>query len=178
MASTYIIDGYNLIRRLGGTGGLSLEAQRDALEARLRAFRLASGPGTRILLVYDGGRGRVAPARHEKGFEIYFSKPPRQADDIVLDLARKHEGGPGVHVVTSDMMDIGGRVQGLRVRHLKAEEFAGVLAGKLDKPGRRSTMDSAAEPEEECKPDSLSRDEVARWVREFGFGDPEEGGAP
>lgn len=126
-------------------------------------FRSAWGPGTRIFLVYDGELGLPAPARREKGFEVYFSRPPRKADDVVLELARKHEGERGVHVVTSDFTDIAQPVRGLRVKHWSSQDFAEVYARKVAsqrggksaeaRPGGDASTDAA-------KPENLSSSEV------------------
>ena len=165
---TYILDGYNVLRHvLRETAVGDLAAQRFALEQRLRRFRAASGPGTRVFIVYDGERGIPAPARLEKGFEVLFSKPPRQADDLVLELARRLEGEPEVCVVTSDLIDIARRLRGLRLEHLTSQAFAARLERKLG-PGR------APEPTAE-KPAAPTAGEVDEWVRLFGFGD-EPGG--
>jgi len=175
MPDTFIIDAYNVIRLVLPESEASLrsDAARHALETRLRAFRRASGPGTRIFLVYDGELGRPAPARREKGFEIYFSRPPRKADDVVLDLAQKHEGEPGVHVVTSDFTDIAHRICGLRVKHWTAHEFAQVCARRTA-PARR---EPAGGPDDgPAKPQKVSPADVSAWMREFGFDGDSPGG--
>lgn len=174
MPSTFIIDGYNLIRLLvpsRGEGSL-LGTARDALEAKLRAFRRASEPGTRIHLVYDGESGHAAPASREKGFQVYFSRPPHTADDVVLDLARRLEGERGLHVVTSDFADIAHQIAHLRLRHLTSRDFAEILEARLRKVRRPARKEDAAE-----KPDSrLSATDVADWAREFGFEEEGDGG--
>lgn len=168
MADSFIIDAYNVIRFVlpPSEAALGSDASRHALEARLRAFRHAAGPGTRIYLVYDGELGRAQPARHEKGFEVYFSRPPQNADDVVLDLAHKHDGEPGVHVVTSDFTDIAHRIRGLRVKHWTAQEFAAVCARRTA-PRRQEAADGGTD--DPAKPEKLSSGDVNAWMREFGF---------
>ncbi len=172
MPDAFIIDAYNVIRRIltASEASLNSESARSVLEARLRAFRQASGPGTRIFLVYDGELGLPQPARREKGFEVYFSKPPRKADDVVLDLAQRHEGERGVHVVTSDFSDIAHRVRGLRVKHLTSQEFAELLAHRVSPKGARGKGESKpGDGREEAKPESISSTEVDAWLKTFGF---------
>ena len=178
MPDAFIIDVYNVIRRILSPSESSLDSEgsRRVLEARLRAFRQASGPGTRIFLVYDGERGLPAPARREKGFEVYFSKPPRKADDVVLDLAQRHEGERGVNVVTSDFSDIAHRIHGLRVKHLTSQEFAALLTQRLGPKGRIEK--TPAPGGEEPKPEKLSATEVDEWRKAFGFGDDPGGVKP
>jgi len=59
MSSSYretIVDGYNLIHKLGGVnGGASMAALRERLEAVLARYRQKSR--RHVILVYDGGRG-------------------------------------------------------------------------------------------------------------------------
>ncbi len=181
MPDAYIIDAYNVIRLLlsPAEAGRGSEASRGALEARIRTFRNACGPGTRIYLVYDGDLGMPAPPRTEKGFEVYFSRPPRQADDVVLDLARKHEGEPGIHIVTSDFTDIGHRLHGLRVKHLTSREFADLVNRRVGRPGKGKRPERGEDADGDAgKPKNLSRDEVDAWTREFGFGEEPGKGSP
>ncbi len=178
VADSFIIDAYNLIRRILSPAEASLnsEGSRHVLEARLRAFRQACGPGTRIFLVYDGELGLSAPARREKGFEVYFSKPPRKADDVVLDLAQRHEGERGIHVVTSDFSDIVHRLRGLRVKHLTSLEFSELLAQRLR--SRERNEKSPRANNDEAKPEKISSTEVDEWLKAFGFKDDPGGGKP
>jgi len=172
---TFIIDGYNVIRLLLSPAEIErgFEQAREILEARIRAFRRASGPGVRIHLVYDGEAGHAARASREKGFEVHFSRPPRKADDLVLDLARKHEGLRGLHVVTSDFKDIASNLRGLRLTHLTARDFAEQVKKRL---GRAAPGSSQRAADDAGKPGSPSPDEVEAWTREFGFGGGPEPG--
>jgi predicted RNA-binding protein with PIN domain len=171
--STFIIDGYNALRALlpAVEIGASPEAARRAFEARLRAFRGAS-PGTRLIIVYDGEAGLPRAAGSEKGFEVRFAKPPHTADDLVLDIARRLDGSPGVHVVTSDFFDIGSRLAALRVRHLSSQSFADLVRKKL--AARRPAAGGAGlEPGE--KPAQVTAEETGDWLRRFGFAEEGEG---
>lgn len=175
MPATFIIDAYNAIRLVLQPGELArgFEQSRQAFETRMRTFRRANGPGTRMYVVYDGELGRAAPARNEKGFEVYFSRPPKKADDVVLDLAHKHEGEPGLCVVTSDFTDIARYLHGLRLEHMTSRDFADLVRRRLAPRGekRRPGDDSR-----DAKPETLSPGEVDAWTHEFGFGDDSRGG--
>src|SRR5881296_1378970 len=92
---TYIIDGYNLLRRAFRffEDEHGLEAARSKLEVRLREYLRAAGEGTRILLVYDGALGveRGGPQERE-GLEVVFSRPPESADERILAESRRLAG--------------------------------------------------------------------------------------
>jgi predicted RNA-binding protein with PIN domain len=96
----WLIDGYNVIRRdpeLRGREAQSLAAGREALLA-LVAARARSG-GDEFTVVFDGARaaGPTAPGRR---VQVVFSRPPRTADDELIQLARRL--GSGAVVVSSD----------------------------------------------------------------------------
>jgi predicted RNA-binding protein with PIN domain len=168
--ATFIVDGYNvmhsILSRRERAG--SLEQARAVLEARLEAFGRGSG-GARILLVYDGARGVFAGGRDAGGLEVIFSRPPRTADDVVIDLCRKLDGSPGLHVVTSDLKDIASRVGRLRLRHLTAGEFGRLVAGRIEKLAGGRRREAA-----DAKPGKVAPEEVDDWVRKFGFEDSSE----
>ena len=159
---TYIIDGYNVLRRIfaGEFARSSLAEAREFLERKLRAFRQAQGRDCRVLLVFDGQAVAFESPRGEAGFRILFSRAPRTADDVILDLCRDLEGRGEVCVVTSDLRDIGHRVRGLRCRHLTAEEFSDLLEA-----GTRG----AADPEVAERSRTPSSGEVDGWLRDFGL---------
>lgn len=159
---TYIVDGYNLLPKLLSEEERSrgLEKARALLEARLRAFRSSAGGRVRFVLVYDGACGTPGSRAGDPGFEVRFAKPPRKADDAILELCRELEGSRAVCVVTSDVADIGGRIRGLRVSRASSEEFARDVIAAL---GR------ARAPEEEEKPRTPSPGEAESWVEEFGL---------
>jgi hypothetical protein len=171
MAETFIIDAYNLMRFFVPEERVAadLETSRQALERNLDAFRRTMGPGTRILLIYDGARSALIPARSGKGLEVRFSRPPQTADDLVLELCWKLEGDPGLHVVTSDFSDIVVKIRSLRLKHWTSAEFARFARKRLAKTRTR------AENLDGGKPKTTSSLEAEKWVREFGFGDGDEG---
>jgi len=158
--ATFIVDAYNAVRRLLPDMPSDLGQARQALESRLRAFQRCLGRGARILLVYDGSRGLQAPPRRDKAFEVYFARPPQKADDLILGLCRRLEGEGEIHVVTSDVTDIAGRLGGLRVKRWTAESFADLVSEKLEKASRRAP---------DAKPKEVPSHEVSRWLEEFGF---------
>ncbi len=121
----WLIDGYNVIRRdpeLRDREAQSLAAGREALLA-LVAARARSG-GDEFTVVFDGARaaGSAAPGRR---VQVLFSRPPRTADDELIQLARRL--GAGAVVVSSDraVQDAARRA---RCPVVTAEQFLGRLA--------------------------------------------------
>ena len=158
---TIILDGYNLLHALrpGFADSGNLDRERRWLEAQLETLRKKRR--ARLLLIYDGAVGVTSEGQRRKGFEVYVSRPPRQADDVILNLCRKLEGTKGLIVVTSDFHDIGRRLHGLPIRHVTSREFAGWLPKSTNEQTKRSS--------ESEKPKDLSADEVQDWLRDFGF---------
>lgn len=96
------IDGYNVIAALTGEslGRLDLEVERDELNQLLVRYRSISRH--RLTVVYDGGQiSSGEPRRYsDKGVEIVFSPLGRNADQVLIQMARRY--GSGLTVVTSD----------------------------------------------------------------------------
>lgn len=92
----FLVDGYNVTKRDPATASLPLEAQREALVARLAvrgADLLGAGP---VTVVFDGIAGGVS-TRGRGVVEVRFSRG-ESADDVIARLAV----GGDVTVVTSD----------------------------------------------------------------------------
>ncbi len=159
---TYIIDGYNVLHRLEPEllAAGELAAARRELEARLRSFLGSRGRGVRLVLIYDGDDvGRPSRSSRER-LEIVFSRPPRKADDLILDRCREPRGRGDVRVVTSDWKDIGGPVRPLGVHHVSSEDFIRYIESP-------STADLESQSVE--KPEGSDRGEVGEWLEAFGF---------
>ncbi|MDA3935861.1 MAG: NYN domain-containing protein [Actinomycetota bacterium] len=82
----FIVDGYNVTRSDPATCDLSLEAQREALVARLRARGDSMLGRGRIVVVFDGAEG--AGVSHAAGIpvETRYSRDS-SADDEIVRLA-------------------------------------------------------------------------------------------
>ncbi len=98
----FLVDGYNVTKADPATRDLSLEAQREALVARLRSRgRSLLGSGG-ILVVFDGeaGMARSGPGRSESHpVEVVYSRGA-SADDAIVERAARERGR--VCVVSSD----------------------------------------------------------------------------
>ena len=106
MSAFWIIDGYNVILRLGSDGRLDdgeLARRRKVLEERVTQF--GRHRGICPLVVYDGLRlpgGHAASGRGDH-LEVTFVEPPSEADDLIHHRATGwRREGREVRVVTSD----------------------------------------------------------------------------
>ena len=96
-----LVDGYNVIRRLPELRALEraegLAAGREALCARLRAYRRARPHA--ITVVFDGAGGAGASSG-AGGLTVCFSRAGETADAVIARLLEA--GGSGAVVVSSD----------------------------------------------------------------------------
>jgi len=96
----YLVDGYNITKGDPATRGLSLESQRDALVARLRARgRELLGSGT-IAVVFDGDVEQGAHQSDAYPVVVEFSRG-QSADDAIVRVAARMPREQ-VSLVTSD----------------------------------------------------------------------------
>ncbi|MEM7233377.1 MAG: NYN domain-containing protein [Planctomycetota bacterium] len=170
MATTYLVDGYNLMHRSYREflSNASLEEARDRLIAELTRFQHHAG-GTHVILVFDGRSGMPGARVGKTAFQVLFSRGPQTADDVILDLCRKMEGRGGrVVVVTSDLQDIGFRISGLSCEHQTSEEFARDV-GRVAETSARGGGRRAPTSGEAEKPTRSSQKETDEWLREFGL---------
>lgn len=174
--ATYILDGYNVARAMLSADDLrgDLEAVRGTLEAKLARFLQGAGRRARIVLVYDGASGQSGHASSCEGLEVVFARPPRRADDLILDLCRRREGEGDLHVVTSDLADIGNRIQALRLRHWTSADFAALVRDRARTAsghiaGGRAGRGEGPEGTGTEKPTQVSAADTEGWLHEFGL---------
>ncbi len=153
-----IVDGYNAIHEgeklyeVLDTKGL--EASRTALCRRLARTRRAEG----ILVAFDGDSSANLPNRTTIcGLQAVFSSSGSSADDLIVELLRKHPDPHAVTVVTSDAHLIE-RARVLRAGNISYEDFLRANP----KPGPELRL----EPKE--KFDGPGPSEVDYWLKEFG----------
>lgn len=174
---TYLIDGYNLIRRAFSAGRGDLEADRERLEVRLREFLRGAGADTRVILVYDGAEASPVPVRDapdsviDPRLERRFSPPGKTADEVILEVAPLELRKRGVEliVVTSDLKDIARRVP-KGARHVTSEEFADVLDASLAARRPEAQSPRPQPVSEKPNPEAMSEEEAREWLRLFGEG--------
>ncbi len=134
----FLVDGYNVTRSDPATRDLSLEAQREALVARLRTRGEAMLGRGRIAVVFDGVGG-VGPA-HTPGIpvDVRFSRDVSADDEIVRLATASTEP---ICLITSDN-DLRQRVRThARVTvDVRSRDAAFDAAGRgSSRKGRRST---------------------------------------
>lgn len=147
----YLIDGHNLI---GATPGLSLEEIDDEVKlvSMLRGFLSRTRRKGRV--VFDRGAVGQAPGLSTPTLAVSFARPPRTADDVILDLIAKERNPRGLIVVSGDI-----RLQDAARRRGAIALPSTAFAQQMMAPSaRRGNADD--EPR-------LSAEEVAAWERLF-----------
>ena len=115
-----IIDGYNVLGRLGTLSG-HIESARESLLRDLAAYRHRKNHP--ITVVFDGWQqGQPTEGReHRAGVEVIYSKRGERADQVIQRLAREY--GADCAVVSSDQeVARSARVSGAMV--IGAQEFS------------------------------------------------------
>jgi uncharacterized protein len=100
MAMHLIIDGYNLLGRIGGSGRLQSEMARETLLRDLAVYRQRKGHA--VTVVFDGWQhGQPIEGReHRAGIQVIYSKRGERADQVIQRLAREY--GSDCAIVSSD----------------------------------------------------------------------------
>ncbi len=151
----YIIDGYNLIRRIPALNrpGASLEDQRRGLVSKLSGFRAASR--ATCLVVFDGTDLAGQTVSSGGGVRVVFSRKPSTADDVIKRLVDQEKNKGHVTVVTSDNEIMWyAKASGCGV--LSAEGFYERIAAR----------ESDDRPEKKSDP-QLSQREINDWKKLF-----------
>lgn len=103
-----VVDGYNVIHAwddLRGLLGVSLEAAREALIARLATYRLIQGAD--VTVVFDAQRAPELSDEVEfrDGVRVIFARRSRSADHAIERIAYlARDSGDPVVVATSDRL--------------------------------------------------------------------------
>ncbi|MGH9362464.1 MAG: hypothetical protein ACRD2T_11155, partial [Thermoanaerobaculia bacterium] len=113
----------------------------------------------------EGGReGAGAPGAP---LEVVFSRPPRTADEAVIDECRLRAASGPITVVSSDLKDVVSRAQAAGVRHRTSEEFADILDAALERPRRARKGGARPDLLEPEKPSAVPADEAEKWLEIF-----------
>lgn len=145
----FIFDGHNLIGQLPG-GQLAEADDEQRLVVALRAYlRRVKRTGT---VVFDQGGLGERPSLGNRQLAVRFARPPRTADDVILELVRQTPNPRGLTVVTSDR-----RVGDLARQRGALVKDAGLFVREM----------RATPPAPEEKATGLSPAEVEAWEREF-----------
>ncbi|GAB4482338.1 MAG: NYN domain-containing protein [Anaerolineales bacterium] len=157
----YLIDGHNLIPKLG----LSLNSPDDEMEllTRLNEFaRLSRKPGLEVY--FDGAPPLQAGSRQIGLIQAHFVRQGKIADDAIRDrLLALGKRAKNWVVVSSDRM-VQANARAAHAALLSSEEFAAQVQATL-----------RAGPPAAEKASSMSESELATWLALFGGEPPKPG---
>ncbi len=162
MHLSYLVDGYNVVFALGlldrRAGARALERARRRLLDDLHDGLAA--PGHEITVVFDSRRGMPGSRSgfEYRGIRVCFARAGDVADDVIERLIAADADPRRLVVISNDH-----RVQeAARHRGARPWSCAELLDHFLDHPDRPCPM-----PPPGAAP-GMSREEVRRWLEEFG----------
>jgi len=118
MSLCYIVDGYNVMRRLGRFEQGRLQDQRESFIVFLRAHRPVGSARNRLIIVFDGAQELfgMSSITHK---DIVFSKG-ESADDAIKKMVAASSRRADIVVVTDDRdLSLSVRAMGARVSGVK-----------------------------------------------------------
>jgi predicted RNA-binding protein with PIN domain len=161
-----IVDGYNLIFRLGWHGraknSMALEKARDRLIRELKS-RFEPSQRPKITIVFDAKRSPIKQTENSlivEGFKIVFASNYDEADSLIEEMIGQHSAPKNLTVVSADR-----KLQETAAR--RKAKFSSPEAW-IDSCDLCSEHDRGSEFEKE-----LGSLENIDWLSEFGRGDPE-----
>lgn len=113
-----IVDGYNLLFRLGLTRGEDLEGAREVLLEMLSDYGIRKKHS--ILAVFDGQKFSAGGTLAKKSVRAIYTSSPESADDRIAKLAEQMR--EGVLVVTGDN-ELISRVSRFNTPFVNVDEF-------------------------------------------------------
>jgi predicted RNA-binding protein with PIN domain len=158
----FLIDGYNLLHRLGlmrtrmGPGELAGARQR-----LVSLLKKAWGRDVGLIcIVFDsaGAAGKRAPDRIDEGVDIRFARRGEAADDVIEDLIRSHSAPKQLTVISDDRrLQRAARRRACRV--LSCPSYLEEVERKLrpNSPDRKTEAAGAPSP----------ADDADFWLRTF-----------
>ncbi len=160
-----IIDGYNVLGRVGGLSGPIEPARESMLQALAEYQQRKLHP---ITIVFDGWKQRDPSERreHRAGVLVVYSRRGERADQVIQRLAREY--GADAAVVTSDR-EVARSAQASGAFVMGAQEFALKLwpvpeRGGLDHKELEGKDEDAPprDPKKKGNPRKLSKAQRAR----------------
>jgi predicted RNA-binding protein with PIN domain len=162
-----IIDGYNVIMaRLGTADGL--EKARERLVRRIAEKN--KEPDHSVLVVFDGDdiTPDHAHRMNHPNVGVLFSRPPMDADMLIVKLVESRKNDVLVEVVTSDS-ELAEKAGAFKAKVISAESFWAFLKSADSWPGVSRDSSSSS-----LKPDYPDEREVDEWEKLFKRSDKEE----
>ncbi|MGB0604085.1 MAG: NYN domain-containing protein [Candidatus Latescibacterota bacterium] len=138
-----LIDGYNLIKCVplySESLHQSLAAARTHIEAVLGAY--ARKTGTEITIFYDGDPEVGHPDYQQRdNVDIFFSRRPQKADDLIMERVAQKHGARWLRVVTSDR-----EIQRCAARHKISFIDSPAFAEEVENPRQRTVHRGEQDP--------------------------------
>jgi predicted RNA-binding protein with PIN domain len=156
MKSLFIVDGYNVIRRidiLRAKFNVSAEKGREALVIQLANWRHHSKSD--VVVVFDGDSSSSVDSK--SGIRIVFSKSHHSADDVIKKLVDNDKSRFAMTVVSSDTAV---------TRYAKSSGCA-VMSSEAFHKKVSDVRNSEVEESEEKNDPQLSSKEIAQWLDMF-----------
>ncbi len=154
----FIIDGYNVIYADPALRREMLAESRRGREALISLLEEWIGRrAVQVTVVFDGAGALRSDERAGSGrLRVVYSRRGERADDVIVDMVRRHENPRELIVVSSDETDIGRAVRDCGARTLGA----GAFLSRLSRGARVETG-------EEDGGEKPSHIDVEYWLRQF-----------
>lgn len=142
-----LVDGYNLIKCVplySETQHQSLAAARQHIESVLSVH--ANKSNATVSIYYDGDPEVGYPDYQQRGnVDIFFSRRPQKADDLIMKSVAQKHGARWLRVVTSDR-----EIQRFATRHKIAFtdslSFAEEVENPRSRPAHTEDVDPGSDP--------------------------------
>jgi predicted RNA-binding protein with PIN domain len=163
----FIIDGYNVLNasRVFGPAGSAhvLQRSREALLEFL-ARHLGPDQSAKTVVVFDakGAPPGLPRTIEHRGIEVRYAASYAEADDLIEELIRRDSAPRQLTVVSSDHR-LQRAARRRRATAVDSEIWLAQLVRSNDPAAKGHSVHGA--------PDSLTEEEVAEWVEQFGTGE-------
>jgi uncharacterized protein len=163
MASTFVIDGYNLMHAIGYLTGHVKPTALAYARRRLQEYLCAAfgADANQVVLVYDAPNAPPKIAREDtyKGMTILLTLGKQEADDLIEAFLAQHPEPRRLAVVSNDHR--------LQTAARRAGAQAMTCGEFLDLLDHRRPEQSAQKRDCTDKKEQLSKEEIQEWMLEF-----------
>jgi uncharacterized protein len=163
MASTFVVDGYNLMHAIGYLTGKVKPPALAYARLRLQEYLCAAfgAAANQVVLVYDAPNAPPKIVRGDtyKGMTILLAVGKQEADDLIESYLDQHSAPNQLAVVSNDQ-----RLQ-TAARHAGAKAMT--CTEFLDYLDRSHAEKSLQKPDCTEKKEQLSKEEIQEWMLEF-----------
>jgi len=100
MSVHYLLDGYNIAKKISSLKLKKLKASRDSLIKFIETYHPQGSLKNKITIIFDGNKDTPI-YRHSYPFDVYFTKT-ESADDRIIKIVQKSKNTKNIVVVTDD----------------------------------------------------------------------------